>query len=229
MTKKSNLSLYILDIENMPIIKIGLSEKLPKRINTFRNLYNIDFDLPKSFLVGCHNKSKIIALEKELKANTTEFKLKGKLKERFEGLNGATELRHSDCLPLILKLIKYKVNITGEFLFYEGISLEKNILAELPTAIYNNNGETEYIDTKISKKLINTIQNQYPTFNDLNEEEITNIILKDFIVNKKLKIVREKGTSYRRRKKTFSPWIMRGNWAWANPNSKLDDFKSEEE
>ena len=213
----------------MPIIKIGLSENLPKRIKTFKNLYNIDFNLPKSFLVGCHNKSKIVALEKELKVNTTEFKLKGELKKRFEGLNGATELRHSDCLPLVLKLIKYKVNITGEFLFYEGISLEKNILAELPTAIFNNNGETEYIETKISEKLINTIKNQYLPFQDYNEEEIINILLKDFIVDKNLKIVREKGTSYRRRKKTFSPWVMRANWVWANPNSKLNDFKNGEE
>ncbi|PCI02249.1 MAG: hypothetical protein COB81_05680 [Flavobacteriaceae bacterium] len=228
-TKRSNLTLYILKFKYLSIIKIGTSKSLCIRINTFRKDYKEEFDLQHSYAIGCHNAAKIKALEYELLTNTVEFKIIGKLLEQFEGLNGATEIRMDICLPLILKLIKYKAKLTGEFHIYSSISLEKNIHSELPTSIFNELGETPYKQINIAESLIKAIKRNTEEFKELDYEEITNKILASYLKTKKIKLEKNLNSAYKRKKGMHFPRFYKTNtWYWMNPSSKLNTIKEKD-
>jgi hypothetical protein len=230
MTKKSNETLYILRFKDFPLIKIGKSKTLASRINTFRTKYQTDFELKNSTAVGCHSSSKIHALEKELLTNSVEFSLKGELLERFGELDGATEIRYDSCLPLILKLIKYKSELTGEFHIYNSISLERNVQSKLPISLFDENGETDYLPTNLSKILIESVKKQVPECASMDNEEISNYALYEFVKSKKVKLEKYSDSIYSRRKKVhYANQYKNNNWYWQNPNSKLGNFMTNDD
>ena len=179
MKKNSNLTLYVLKFRDLPLIKIGKSKSLGRRINRFRKIYGEEFDLLHSYAVGCHSAAKIHALENELLANTIEFGMPEEYLDKFKNLDGSTEIRNESCLQLVLKLIRSKVRITGEFLIYTSISLEKNINSNLPLGIFNDFGETDYVPVNLSAKLLEVIKAKTDEeFQDMDYEEIANTLLK---------------------------------------------------
>ncbi len=217
MSKKENKnSIYILLFSDRKFIKIGISKNLPLRIKKFRKEYNSDFILSESFIIGSYSSVLISALEKELLAITSDFKLKDKDLKEFSQKDGVSEIRYKECLPTIFKLINYKLEFfSNDYHLYNGISLEKNLLANLPEEIFNLNGETSYSDIKISDSLIEIIKTQISDYKELNNEEIVNSVLAKFILNNKLKIPKPKKEElYVREDDKHYVYKFRGKWVW---------------
>ena len=224
MDKKSNLSLYILRFKDKPLIKIGLTENLAHRIKCFRKEYNEPFSLTESYLVGSYSAARISALEKELLANTDHFKVPENLLTHFKRkmgfADGFYEIRHSDALDLVLKLIHAKNELTsGAFYFFTGISLERNIKVGLPEYIFNEAGETKYSKIDICTSLLNCLkQNLLGKFNEMDDEELINSVLLEFIIKKKLPIQKSEDPNslvYNRDKRHYA--LEYANWHWKVP------------
>lgn len=229
MSRKQNRnSIYILLFSDRDFIKIGISKNLPLRIKKFKKEYNSDFILAKSFIIGSYSSTRISALEKELLATTLDFKIKDNDLIEFSQKDGVSEIRYKDCLPIILKLINYKLKLFPmDYYLYKGLSLEKNLLADLPKEIFNSNGETSYSSIEASDNLIEIIKTQITDFKELNNEEIVNSVLAKFILNNKLKIPKsKKEESYVRKKDKHYAYEFRGKWVWVE--RKSDEGKKDE-
>lgn len=99
--------LYILRFKNEPIIKVGISSNNDfSRVRQLARVY--DIDLQASLVVRSTNERTIKAFEDTIKTDYSTFGIDEQYQQKYQGLDGHTELRHLRALDSIMEDIQHK-------------------------------------------------------------------------------------------------------------------------
>jgi hypothetical protein len=108
--KESYKYLYLLQFKEEPLIKIGESTKnggsYYDRIKSHLRTYGSVFDLENSYEVIAPKKYSITALERQLKDITVSSIPDPQTFLKYQGKDGATEIRKEECLEIIFNQIR---------------------------------------------------------------------------------------------------------------------------
>lgn len=215
---ESCLSLYILQFDEAPLIKIGLTENFPFRLKAHRKSYRENFDLQASFLIGCYSGSILRNLERTIKSNISNFRPKDEWANYVKGKKGSTEVFEYDALETILKQIAFQQQLYNNLYLYAGISLEENIKLKLPEVIFDNDGQIEYKDVRVCKALITSLNKKFmKQVEGYSFEEEVNFYLLKLIEKEELEIETTNDNEYERTERLYYANDNLENWRWVKP------------
>lgn len=166
--------LYILNMNKVNMFKIGIASNI-NRIKQHLNTYNGSINLKESYIVNAKNDKTIKDLERQLLNDYTEYKITN---NKYEHLDGASELRNISILDNVLEDIQYKANklIHKEIKMTKGVIIKDHALKKVDSKILKD----EFIYTSITKQLvqyyIKYIINNSKELNNINKSTDTDCI-----------------------------------------------------
>lgn len=163
--------LYLLQFKEAPLIKIGEGTKGSSnydRIKSHLRTYGSVFDLDNSYEVIAPKKYSISALERQLKDITASFIPDEQTFLKYQGKDGATEIRREESLVKILELIKYQQEFVD-------IKINKGI------TLVNKTKPNEIKPIKPIKQQVVKETLRFP-FEYLDQKHLMELILRNFYV-----------------------------------------------